>query len=93
MDDLGCLGNESRLTDCPFNPDHNCLHIEDAGVTCRNASCVQNDIRLVNGLNDHEGRVEVCLKGDWGTVCDDQWSTADATVACHQLGYPVAGSF
>ena len=43
------------------------------------------DVRLVNNESPTEGRVEVCLNGEWGTVCDDGWGTAEAEVVCRQL--------
>ena len=47
-------------------------------------------VRLLGGSNPFEGRVELFLQGQWGTVCNDGWSTEEANVICRQLGYPSA---
>ena len=115
LDNLHCVGNESRLVDCPHGGTgiHDCVHSEDAGVRClpiitsneiyQNFSylhyflnlsiidCTQGDIRLRDGANSLEGRVEICNNNAWGTVCDDSWSPYDANVACRQLGFRDSG--
>ena len=50
-------------------------------------NCVNGGIRLTNLQGRSEGRVEVCQSNEWGTVCDDDWDSNDAKVACRQLGY------
>ena len=38
LDDVACVGNESRLLDCQYTSIHNCVHSEDAGISCK-AEC------------------------------------------------------
>ena len=43
-------------------------------------------MRLADGLDANEGRVEVCVYEQWATVCDENWGMAEARVVCNQLG-------
>ena len=55
---------------------------------------VKIQLRLAGQKRKHsEGRVEVYYDGQWGTVCDDDFSIHAAHVICRELGYVEAKSW
>ena len=53
--------------------------------------CDRGDVRLSEGTNNLEGRVEICYKNQWGTVCSDGFGASEISVVCRQLGFSDTG--
>ena len=62
-------------------------------VQLRSLDCINvGAVRLVDGPDEYEGRVEVYWQGAWGTVCQDTFGIDAASVGCSELGYGPGGT-
>uniref|UniRef100_W5LX02 SRCR domain-containing protein n=1 Tax=Lepisosteus oculatus TaxID=7918 RepID=W5LX02_LEPOC len=81
LDEVGCLGNESSLGECPsaWWGQHDCGHKEDVRILCSDHTI----LRLSAGCS---GQAEVYYNGTWGSVCQNGMTDSTAAVICKQLG-------
>lgn len=61
-----------------------CIISTDNSITVGD-NCTDGEIRLVNGTNPLEGRVEICFNRAWGTICSNGFGEAEAEVVCTQI--------
>lgn len=54
-------------------------------------ACQNGTVRLHGSGYSTMGRVEVCMNGEWGSICRDSFDDNDAHVVCSQLGYSPYG--
>ncbi|XP_069115645.1 uncharacterized protein [Argopecten irradians] len=96
IDKVICDGSEERLGACQYDvlSNRNCEGRKDyeVNVMCNRPTeqvvkAKLGDIRLKNGRNDFEGRVEIFLENKWLSICQNGWAMLDAQVACRQLGF------
>lgn len=70
-----------------------CCTMLDRGINSHLHSffvCSSGDVRLQDGQHHYQGRVEIMIDNEWGTVCDKSFDINDASVVCRQVGYPGA---
>ncbi|XP_028654705.1 lysyl oxidase homolog 2b [Erpetoichthys calabaricus] len=95
---LLCLGGEFRLLcyaqyeNWPYGESYHETEQYQAPQVPQDIPKIQ--LRLAGEKRKHnEGRVEVFYNGEWGTVCDDDFSIHAAQVVCRELGYVEAMSW
>lgn len=54
---------------------------------CNTDACVEGNVRLQGGLDEIEGRLEVCVSNSWVAVCNTTFENIDASVVCSTLGF------
>jgi len=62
------------------------LTLLDPDVREANVSAPEVPVRLVGGATPREGRLQVRVDGQWGTVCHRGWTIESAALACQQMG-------
>ena len=91
-----CIGKENELRECPNYGWGPFPHLDQYGVLSVQCACQpkfecgeleEKGIRLRSKVNPWEGRLEVKVDGEWGSVCSHGFSLISAKVACRQLGY------
>ncbi|XP_042635348.1 antigen WC1.1-like [Catharus ustulatus] len=90
-----CNGTEPLLSACARRPAPSQGCSGRASIICS----PYTGFRLGNGSSGCSGRVEVAVRGTWGSVCASEWDLPDAHVLCRHLGcgralsVPPGGSF
>lgn len=78
----------------PFSTLHEFISFCILDNRTRHSTCKDGAVKLADGFNEYEGRVEVCISNTWGTVCARRfsWGTNDGKVVCRQLGHQELGT-
>ncbi|XP_019859820.1 PREDICTED: scavenger receptor cysteine-rich domain superfamily protein-like [Amphimedon queenslandica] len=96
---VNCVGNETRLQDCPTDSSASCgSSYYHATVICpvhgtvSYSNCTDGEVRLFGGSTEYEGTVEICRNSAWGTISYYSISDFTAQTICNQLGYTAPGA-
>uniref|UniRef100_A0A0L8GWC4 Serine protease 12 n=1 Tax=Octopus bimaculoides TaxID=37653 RepID=A0A0L8GWC4_OCTBM len=85
--DKGCPPNQFECANSQCrNIDQICDTVNNCGDNSDEKYCTAS-VKLVNGTNPSNGRIQITINNITGTICDDNFDDKDATVVCKQLGY------
>ncbi|KAL3847863.1 hypothetical protein ACJMK2_018754 [Sinanodonta woodiana] len=94
---ITCSGEEQSIDECMKGVSFgNCLLSETVAVRCvgdkvtaSSASLHGISVRLIDGYNVNEGKVEIGINGTWMRVANTKisWGNKEANVICSMLGY------
>ncbi|KAL4219778.1 hypothetical protein ACF0H5_020191 [Mactra antiquata] len=93
IDEMTCSGNEPDINHCSYIYNSSCTHKEDVSVVCYGPDLNITDVRLADGTGPYDGRVEIEVNGEWGTICDRNFDINDADAFCNMLGSRAAQYF
>ena len=68
-------------------PVHQLLYSVYSAPDTESVDCEHGEVRLVNGPNIRQGRVEVCINNAFGSICSVSFVDADAAVVCVSAGF------
>lgn len=103
MNNVRCSGVESTLYECDHSgwKRHVCKVDASVYLNCKRSPFLRDNrfdralisnhnLRLRSGYRHSEGRAEILYNGEWGSICDDNWSIRDASVFCREVGFGTA---
>nr|XP_034310797.1 deleted in malignant brain tumors 1 protein isoform X2 [Crassostrea gigas] len=88
LDNVNCSGSETSITECKHNGwgQHYCGHWNDVSINCLPSN--DNEVQLIGGVTDNEGRLQVYKFGRWRSVCFNESDDRLSAVVCRSLDLP-----
>ncbi|XP_060579046.1 deleted in malignant brain tumors 1 protein-like, partial [Ruditapes philippinarum] len=85
IDSLSCDGDETNIEQCRYSQEVSCTdHNRDVAVACNKWPMTQiTNTRLVNGTGPYDGRIEMLVNGQWGTIDARYVDMYDARTICN----------
>ena len=100
FESVTCLSSANTISfcdsPCRLDSEQSCAMNTTLRVKC-NHTITYGTLRLVGGLssdpNITDGRLDIFINGQWGTVCGELFEQIDADVSCRELGFERAYMF